>query len=127
MAFEVIVADREAGAVYCAISGHKHEVEYLYTDTGSVPRKLVYQCPTGRFRFSVDAVTDKIVEKFERPNTGWKMVALADGRIVTSGGKVTKRDDTRNIPDSAPWPLSAEEQYSKPTRFTGYTAEDMGF
>jgi hypothetical protein len=110
----------------CKVTGHDHDLVYLYTNVpGGLLRDLpVYQCPIAGFRFMIGELSQK---RSPRPANGWAPVKLEDGKIVTDAGKVSDDISTKEIQDTDPWPADAAKEYSKPTRFRGYTAEQMGF
>jgi hypothetical protein len=117
--------------VRCRVGHHTEDLTYLYTmiSPGLIPPQIVFQCPTSkiRFVFCSNGIDPASVKRSPRPTNGWAPVELEDGRIVTDAGKVAPKDETKAIPDSDPWPADAAREYTKPTRFQGYTADEMGF
>jgi len=117
--------DPDPVAIPCKVSGHNHDLLYLYTyaQGGGVQHR--FQCPQNnwRFWFRIELGKPTLVEKQKKPAYGFGAVKLDDGRIITAAGKVSQPVATHLIPDRE----ESSDAYSKPTAFQGCTAEEMGF
>jgi hypothetical protein len=110
--------------VDCRIKGHQHEMTYLYTiAVGDVD---VYQCIESKKHRIRVAQGGGVANKMDRGVFGWHPVKLQDGRVVTDNGRYSKPDGSDQIPDMDPYPQTTDA-YKKKTKFTGWSAEDLGF
>jgi hypothetical protein len=108
----------------CRVGRHTHEMQYVYSMSGDGATWKVFQCPSSLWRMQFNGFSWSSITK---PTHGYRPVKLSNGKIVTSRGKVSDAVETKDIQDSDPWPASAAEQYKLPTKYQGWSAEDMGF